>query len=154
MGAGLHLAAVCDLRIAAADAVFSMPPVKLGLVYPVEGYRLFASLVGAAAARAIFLTGRRFTSDEALRMGLVHHVEPAGALEQYVGRLAREMAEENAPLAVKGAKFILNRLQAGELSAEDVTRSRQLMAQAFASADAKEARTAFAEKRRPQFTGR
>ncbi|HEU4760342.1 MAG TPA: enoyl-CoA hydratase-related protein [Dehalococcoidia bacterium] len=154
MGAGLHLAAVCDLRIAAADAVFSMPPAKLGLVYPVEGYRLFASLVGPAAARAIFLTGRRFTSDEALRMGLVHHVEPSETLEQYARRLATEMAEENAPLAVKGAKFILNRLQAGELSAEDVTRSRRLMAQAFASADAKEARAAFAEKRRPEFTGR
>ena len=87
-------------------------------------------------------------------MGLVHRIEPADALEPYVVELAREMAEENAPMAVKGAKFILNRLQAGDLSDEDVSESRRLMARAFQSADAREARAAFAEKRRPQFSGR
>jgi len=153
MGAGLHLAAACDLRVVAADAVLSMPPVKLGVVYPVEGYRLFARLLGLATAKALFLTGRRFSAADALRMGLVHEVQPADVLEQYVGNLATEIAEENAPLAVKGAKLILNRLLAGDLSEDDTAHSRRLMAQAFASADAREARAAFAEKRRPQFTG-
>ncbi len=154
MGAGLHLAATCDLRVASPDAVFSMPPVKLGIVYPVEGYELFARLLGPAHTRALFLTGRRFTADDALRMGLVNHVEPAESLEAYVAELARELAEENAPVAVKGAKFILNRLQAGDLADDDRAQARRLMAQAFGSADAREARAAFAEKRRPQFSGR
>jgi len=154
MGAGLHLALACDLRFASPDALFSMPPVKLGIVYPVEGYQLFARLLGPAQARALFLTGRRFTAEEALHMGLIYRIEPAEALEPYVLELAREIAEEDAPLAVKGAKFILNRLQAGDLSDEDVSESRRLMARAFQSADAREARAAFAEKRRPQFSGR
>ncbi len=154
MGAGLHLAAACDLRIASPDALFAMPPVKLGIVYPVEGYQLFVRLLGPAPARALFLTGRRFSAEDALRMGLLHRVEPAETLESYALDLAREMAEENAPLAVKGAKLILNRLQAGDLSDEDLSESRRLMARAFQSADAREARAAFAEKRKPQFSGR
>ncbi len=154
MGAGLHLALACDLRFASPDALFAMPPVKLGIVYPVEGYQLFVRLLGPAHARALFLTGRRFGAEEALRMGLLHRIEAAEALEPYVLELAREIAEENAPMAVKGAKFILNRLQAGALSDEDVRESRRLMARAFQSADALEARAAFVEKRRPQFSGR
>jgi enoyl-CoA hydratase/carnithine racemase len=154
LGAGLHLALACDLRIAAQGARLAMPPVKLGVVYPVEGYELFVRLLGPAAAKAIFLTGRHLSAQEALQMGLLTHVEPEESLDGYVAELARELAEENAPLAVKGAKFIINRLAMGPLSPEDLAEARRLMVQAFQSQDAREARAAFAEKRKPQFSGR
>lgn len=154
LGAGLHLALACDLRVATPDSAFGMPPVKLGVVYPVEGYALFVRTVGPAAAKALFLTGRRFYAQEALHLGIVTHVEEEASFDEYVAGLAREMAEENAPLAVKGAKQILNRLTEGPLSAEEMQEARSLMAQAFQSVDAAEARKAFAEKRKPQFVGR
>jgi len=154
IGAGLHLAMACDLRIAAPSARLSMPPVRLGIVYPIEGYELFVRTVGPAAAKALFLTGRQFTAQEALQMGLLHRVEPEESLEEYVMALARELAEECAPLAVQGAKFIINRLAMGPLSEEDAARAREMMVRAFQSEDAREARAAFAEKRKPQFSGR
>jgi enoyl-CoA hydratase/carnithine racemase len=154
LGAGLHLAIASDLRIAAPGANFGMPPAKLGLVYPVEGYELFVRFVGFTTAKALFLTGRRFSAAEALEMGIVNHIEPDESFDSYVDGLAREIADENAPLAVKGAKYLLNRLADGPLSAEDQVEGARLMAQAFQSEDAREARAAFAEKRKPQFNGR
>jgi enoyl-CoA hydratase/carnithine racemase len=154
LGAGLHLALACDLRIASPKARFGMPPVKLGVVYPVEGYELFVRVLGLATAKALFLTGRRFSAQEALRMGILTHLEPPESLESYVEELAGEIAEENAPLAVKGEKSILNRLAAGPPSPEDLAEARRRMAQAFQSEDAREARAAFAAKRKPQFSGR
>ncbi len=154
IGAGLHLAMACDLRIASPSARLSMPPVRLGLIYPIEGYELFVRTVGPAAAKALFLTGRQFTAQEALQMGLVHRLEPEETLEEYVMALAQELAEECAPLAVQGTKFIINRLARGPLSQEDAARAREMMARAFQSEDAREAQVAFAEKRKPQFRGR
>ncbi len=153
LGAGCHLAAACDLRLASATARFGMPPVKLGVVYPVEGYRLFVRLVGLAAAKELFLTGRQIDASRALEIGLVHRVLPDDELEPYTMALAEEIAEENAPLAVRASKRILDRLSEGPLSEEDEREFRRLMAEAFASHDLREARAAFAEKRRPRFSG-
>jgi enoyl-CoA hydratase/carnithine racemase len=116
---------------------------------------MFVRTIGPAAAKALFLTGRQFTAQEALQMGLVHRVEPEESLEEEeVMALAQELAEECAPLAVQATKFIINRLALGPLSPEDVARARQLMVQAFQSEDAREAQAAFAEKRKPRFSGR
>jgi enoyl-CoA hydratase/carnithine racemase len=87
-------------------------------------------------------------------MGLVHQVVPEAELEANVYGLAQELAEENAPLAVKGSKVIINRLVAGPPTEAEDKEFRLWMARAFASEDAKEARAAFKEKRRPQFRGR
>lgn len=153
LGAGCHLAAACDLRLASTDARFGMPPVKLGVVYPVEGYRLFLQLLGTANAKELFLTGRQVNASRALEMGLVHRVLPQEQLEPYTMALAEEIAEENAPLAVRASKRILNRLSEGPLTEDDEREFRRLMAEAFASGDLREARSAFAEKRRPRFSG-
>lgn len=154
LGAGCHLAAACDLRLASVSARFGMPPAKLGVVYPVEGYRLFLRLVGLAAAKELFLTGRQIDASRALEMGLVHRVLRDEELEPYTMVLAEEMAEENAPLAVRASKRILDRLSEGPLTEDDEREFRRLMAEAFGSDDLREARAAFAEKRRPRFSGR
>lgn len=153
LGAGLHLSLACDLRIASLDSRFAMPPVKLGVVYPPEGYELFVRILGMAAARALFLTGRRFSAEEALALGIVTKVTAADSFDTYVDELAEEIAEESAPLAVRGAKELLNRLAAGPLSDADRKEGQRLMIEAFQSEDAREARAAFAEKRKPQFKG-
>jgi enoyl-CoA hydratase/carnithine racemase len=158
LGGGCHIAATCDLCIAADTALFSMPPAKLGLVYPIEGYQFFVSRLGPAYAKELFLMGRQVPAQRAREMGLVHQVVPEGELEATVYALARELAEENAPLAMRGSKLIINRLalrQAqGPLTEEEEQEFRRWMASAFLSEDAKEARAAFKEKRKPQFRGR
>jgi enoyl-CoA hydratase len=158
LGGGCHLAAACDLCIAADTAFFGMPPAKLGLVYPLEGYQFFVSRLGPAYAKELFLTARQVPAQRARDMGLVHQVVPEGELEATVYALAQELAEENAPLAMKGAKLIINRLalrQArGPLTEAEEREFRTWMARAFASEDAREARAAFKEKRKPQFRGR
>ena len=154
LGGGCHLAAACDLCLAADTAVFGMTPAKLGLVYPVEGLRFFVSRLGPAYAKELFLTARQIPARRAKEIGLVHQVVPEAELEATVYALAQELAEENAPLAVKGAKLIINRLAQGPLTEAEEREFRTWMARAFASEDAKEARAAFKEKRRPQFRGR
>lgn len=154
LGAGCHLAAVCDLRIAGEGAQLGMPPVKLGIVYPWEGYKLFLDLIGLAHTKELFLIGRPVSARGALEMGLVHRVVPDDQLEEGVYRLAEELAEENAPIPMKGSKFIINRLTRGSVAPEDEEAFRKWVARAFTSEDLKEARAAFAEKRKPRFIGR
>jgi len=154
LGAGCHLAATCDLCIAADTALFGMPPAKLGLVYPLEGYQQFVRRVGPAYAKQFFLTGRQFSAQQAKEMGLVHQVVAEAELESTVYQLAEEIAEENAPLSMKGSKLIINKLAAGPLTEEDEQEFRRWMARAFMSEDAREARAAFKEKRKPRFKGR
>jgi enoyl-CoA hydratase/carnithine racemase len=81
-------------------------------------------------------------------------VIPEAELEHAVYSLAQEIAEDNAPLAMKGSKLIINRLTQGPLTEAEEREFRTWMARAFASEDAKEARAAFKEKRKPQFKGR
>jgi len=154
LGGGCHIAATCDLCIAADTAFFSMAPVKLGLVYPIEGYQFFVRRLGLGYAKELFLTGRQVPAQRAREMGLVHQVVPEGELEATVYALAQELAEENAPLAMRGSKLIINRLAAGPLTEEEEQEFRRWVAGAFLSEDAKEARAAFREKRKPQFSGR
>lgn len=154
LGAGCHLAATCDLCIAADTALFGMPPVKLGLVYPLDGYQLFVSRFGVSCAKELFLTGRQFPAQRLKEMGLVHEVVAKAKLESTVYRLAQELAEENAPLSLKGSKFVINKLAQGPLSPEDEQECRRWLARAFLSEDRKEASAAFKEKRKPRFSGR
>jgi enoyl-CoA hydratase len=154
LGGGCHLAAACDLCLAADTALFGMTPAKLGLVYPIEGFQFFVSRLGPAYAKELFLTARQIPAQRAKEMGLVHQVAPEAELEATVYAFAHELAEENAPLAVKGSKFIINRLTQAPLTEAEEREFRGWMARAFASEDAKEARAAFKEKRKPQFKGR
>ena len=89
-GAGLEIAAACDVRIAAETALFGMPEVKLGIPSVIEA-ALLPMLVGWGRAREIMLFGETFTANEALAWGLVERVVPAAsldeAIEAWIGRL-------------------------------------------------------------------
>jgi enoyl-CoA hydratase/carnithine racemase len=152
IGGGLGFAAACDLRICADDAVFRMPAARLGLGYSPTGVRRFMNVIGAANTSDIFFTARKFDAQEALRMGFVSRVVPAAQLEQAVAETCALIAE-NAPLTVAAAKFAVQ--QALKDPAErDMVKAVHMVETCFASADHKEGRKAFMEKRKPSFSGR
>lgn len=151
VGAGFDLAAACDFRIGTPDAVFLMPPARLGIVYSPEGLARAARLVGFSRAKQLFLTARRLDAREALAWGLLDE-----CLEDAEARALALCATlaAHAPLAVSGMKESFGRLSRAPLEDSDRDRLRELRAAAFGSEDAKEGRAAFLEKRPPRFTGR
>ncbi len=171
LGGGAHLAMSCDLRFAAADAVFGIPAARLSIIYGVHGTRRLLALVGLAQAKKILFGARRFDAEEALRIGFVDQVAGAGARQRgrwwsrWRGRAApgadamaqaRDFARtlaDNAPLSIAGAKALLNGMAMG-LGALDAGRAEALIAAASASEDYREGRAAFAQKRAARFQGR
>ncbi|HEX3953208.1 MAG TPA: enoyl-CoA hydratase [Stellaceae bacterium] len=152
IGGGLATAISCDLRIAAEGSKFGVPAAKLGLGYAYEGIKKLVDLVGPAYAREIFFTARQFSTDEALRMGLVNQVLPVDELEGYVDNYCKTIAG-NAPLTVKASKAIVKEALK-DAAKRDMELCERLVKECFASQDYTEGRTAFMEKRRPVFTGR
>jgi enoyl-CoA hydratase/carnithine racemase len=154
-GGGFELAVTCDLRVARAGVKLAMTPAKLGVVYPEGGLRRFADLVGSARARELFFVGRAIDAETGLAWGLVNRVAPAAAAEADALALADEIAA-NAPLAVRGMKRILRLLEGThERSLADGERDEiaELRRRAFESADLREGRRAWEERRAPRFKG-
>jgi enoyl-CoA hydratase/carnithine racemase len=151
IGGGLGLALCCDMRICSDNSKFGVPAAKLGLGYGFKGIKKLVDVVGPSFAKEIFYTARQFTAAEAKDMGLVNRVLPAAELETYVKNYA-ETISGNAPLTVDAVKYIVGQVLTDE-STRDLKKCADLVAQCFASKDYTEGRTAFMEKRKPQFTG-
>jgi 2-(1,2-epoxy-1,2-dihydrophenyl)acetyl-CoA isomerase len=151
-GAGLAWAAACDLRYAAAQARFSTAFIGAGVSGDFGGTWTLPRIVGGGLARELYFTGRRFDSDEALRMGFVSEVVPDGELMAHVAGVACTLASA-APLALRAIKANMIDAERLSLSAHlDVEAERHSVL--CESADAREAAAAFLEKRRPVFVGR
>ena len=151
MGGGLLTAMSADIRIASEEAQFGIPAARLGLGYEFGGVRPLVTLVGPAYASEILFSARRFSAEEALRMGLINRVVPKPELEASVRELAGSIAE-NAPLTVRAAKAgILQSVKDRET--RDLDRVEQLVRECFESGDYIEGRRAFMEKRKPDFRG-
>jgi len=151
MGGGLGFAAACDVRFASDDAVFRMPAARLGLGYAYPGIRRFMNVLGAANTMDIFFSARKFDAAEALRMGFVGRVVPAASLEREVSEYCA-MVAENAPLTVRAAKFAVQQWLK-DADQRDAAAAIRMVEACFASADHKEGRAAFMEKRKPVFKG-
>lgn len=151
-GGGVALAAACDLRYAADDALFSIPAAKLGIAYSLTFAKWVLDLVGPAAAREMLYSGRRYDSAEAERLGLVNRVYDKPRLEEEVSKLADTIAD-NAPLSIRSTKQTIRYLLA-DPTRRDRADCEALISACAESQDFSEGRAAFAAKRKPNFTGR
>jgi enoyl-CoA hydratase/carnithine racemase len=151
IGGGLGLAAACDVRIAADDAVFRMPAARLGLGYSATGVRRFMNVIGAANTADIFLSARKFNAAQALQMGFVSQVFAVAEFEREAAAYCK-MVSENAPLTLAAAKFAV-RQWLNDPAERDLATATKMVEACFASADHKEGRSAFMEKRTPKFRG-
>lgn len=152
LGGGLAIAMQADLRIAAADSEFSIPAARLGIAYAFDSVRRLVSLVGPANARMILYTGGRIDSAEAERIGLINRVVPDEELSDTVLDIARTIAD-NAPLSLAASKHAIDQVLR-DPAERDMEGVRARMNACFDSADYREGRTAFMEKRPPRFLGR
>jgi enoyl-CoA hydratase len=152
LGGGLAIAMQTDLRIASEASQFGIPAALLGIAYGFDGLTKLVQLVGPAHARMILYTANRIDAREAERIGLINKAVPDAKLDQEVLAIARRIAE-NAPLSVHASKITISEVMKdpGERDLETVARAT---AACFDSADYREGRTAFLEKRRPRFQGR
>jgi enoyl-CoA hydratase/carnithine racemase len=152
IGAGLDLACMCDIRIAAREARFGSTFVKLGLVPGDGGAYLLSRVIGFPRALELMLTGRLIDSAEAERIGLVHEVVEASDLLASAHEKARQIAG-NAPLAVRLTKVAAYQAQhMGLEQALNAAATYQGIAQN--SADHLEGVKALLEKRPARFEGR
>ncbi|GLI92141.1 enoyl-CoA hydratase [Methylocystis echinoides] len=152
MGGGMGIAAVCDLRLAAAGAAFAIPAGRLGVGYPPSAMRYVVAAVGAQRAFELFFTARRLTAPEALAAGFLSRVVEEEDFDAEVTTLAETIAA-NAPLTLRAAKAAI-RAAAALPGAPSLAACEALAATCFDSADYMEGRAAFLEKRAPKFTGR
>ena len=152
VGGGLAVALCADLRVATEDSRFAIPAAKLGLGYSHKSLRPLVDLVGPTYAKEILYTARRFTAEEALRMGLVNQVVKRDEIDAFVGDYATRIAA-NAPLTVKACKTVVAEL-ARDPADRDIALCEQVVDACFASEDYREGRAAFMEKRPPRFRGR
>jgi enoyl-CoA hydratase len=152
MGGGLLTALQADIRIASDDSQFGVPAARLGLGYGVSGVTALMNLIGPARTAEILFSARRFPAAEALQMGLVNRVVPAGTLREAVLSLADSIAG-NAPLTVAAAKAAIREIGRPD-GRRDLAGVQAMVEACFRSADYLEGQRAFAEKRPPAFTGR
>ena len=152
MGGGMGTAVGCDLRIASDDSRFGVPAARLGVGYRYARLKQLEALVGPSFTMEIFYTGRQFSAEEALQMGLINRMLPAAELEKYVLDYANTIAG-NAPLTVAAVKKSVVEMMKDE-SGRDIAACERMVDACFASADYIEGRDAFMEKRKAVFQGR
>jgi cyclohex-1-ene-1-carboxyl-CoA hydratase len=152
MGGGCELALACDIIIAADNARFALPEVKLALLPGAGGTQRLPRAIGKAKAMDMCMSGRTMSADEAERSGLVSRVVAAESLRDESLTLARTLAGYSAP-ALMAIKESVNRAFEASL-AEGILFERRQLHSRFASDDAREGMKAFIDKRPADFRHR
>jgi len=151
LGGGLELALCADIIVAGDGAKLGLPEVKLGILAGGGGTQKLTRLVGSKRAMLLLLTGRMFGAAEALAMGVVSEVAPAGQALKRAIEIATEIAAQ-PPIAVMQIKEIVNAGVNAPLDTALMLERKALLLQ-FATKDQKEGMRAFLEKRKPKFEG-
>src|SRR5476651_276060 len=149
LGGGCELAMQCDIVIAADNAKFGQPEIKLGVIPGIGGTQRLTRAVGKAKAMDLILTGRMMDAAEAESAGLVARIVPLAQLMDEAMKVAETIAAMSLP-SVLAAKEAINRAFETSL-AEGVRFERRIFHSLFATEDQKEGMSAFIEKRPPKF---
>lgn len=144
---GMGLVAACDLVIAAEEAEFCLPEVRIGLV-PAMISPYVARALGEPQTRRYMLTGERLAAPEAQRLGFVHECVPAAELDAAVDKITGHLAKAG-PNALKQAKKLLARIAATPIGTKLAGETAALLAEVRAGAEAREGIRSFLEKRKP-----
>ena len=152
LGGGCELAMMCDIVIAADNAKFGQPEIKLGVMPGVGGTQRLTRFIGKAKAMDMCLTGRMMDAAEAERSGLVTRVVPADQLIEEALKMANTIASMSRPVVMM-TKESVNRAYETTL-AEGIRFERRVFHSMFALEDQKEGMAAFVEKRSPDFQHR
>lgn len=151
LGGGLEMALSCDLRICGEDTVMGLPETGLAIIPGAGGTQRLARLVGKSAAKELIFTGRKISGTEALSMGLVNYCVSPGSAYSKGLEIAREI-NQKGPVAVRMAKRAIN-----EGLDMDMTSALRLEEDCYQKVldtkDRLEGLAAFAEKRKPRYTG-
>jgi methylglutaconyl-CoA hydratase len=146
---GMGLVAACDMAVAAHEAEFCLSEVKLGLIpATISPYVLKA--MGENAARRYFLTAERFAAAEAYRIGFVHEIVPAAALDEAVDDLLNALID-NSPNAVRQAKRLVREVSGKPVTDALLDETAQRIAHIRASDEGREGVKSFLEKRKPNW---
>ena len=151
LGGGLEMALACDLRVATEGVEMGLPEVGLGIIPGGGGTVRLPRAIGVARAKDQILTGRRVGAAEAFSMGLISRVAPGDTLREVALETAGMIAR-NAPVSIRQAKRAID--GALHLGIDEALGFENRMYQAcLGTKDRVEALRAFAEKRKPVFTG-
>jgi enoyl-CoA hydratase/carnithine racemase len=149
--AGCQLVAACDLAVAAAEARFATPGVKIGLFCSTPMVPL-SRAIGRKRALEMLLTGTPIDAPTALEWGLVNRVVAADALDETVSELVTAIARSSSLTVGIGKRAFYDQIDLDEARAYDLTKT--VMSMNMLAADAQEGICAFLEKREPTWTGR
>ena len=150
VGGGMALAACCDVVIAERGAFFALPEVRLGFS-PDPLIPIVLGALGARQTRRLIVSGERFGAEEALRIGLVHHLCEPGEAEAALARAVGEIMQA-APRAAARAKAMTRRLKDAAVTPELIAELQDGFRSAQSSEEAQEGRAAFREKRKPRWS--
>eukprot|EP00744_Colponema_vietnamica_P007913 GILI01011333.1.p2 GENE.GILI01011333.1~~GILI01011333.1.p2 ORF type:complete len:286 (+),score=73.36 GILI01011333.1:59-916(+) len=151
LGGGLELAMSCDLRVASRSAKFGLPETSLAIIPGAGGTQRLSRLIGVSKAKELVFTARRFSPEEAEKLGVINHLTEQGQSFNKGLELAREILP-NGPVAVKVAKLAISRGSEVDLST-GFSFEEQCYAQVIPTKDREEGLLAFREKRKPVYKG-
>ncbi|XP_040939380.1 probable enoyl-CoA hydratase 2, mitochondrial isoform X2 [Gossypium hirsutum] len=151
LGGGLEMALSCDLRICGENALLGLPETGLAIIPGAGGTQRLPRLVGKSIAKDIIFTGRRIGGRDAMSMGLVNYCVPAGEAHPKALEIAREI-NQKGPIAIRMAKRAINEgIEREMVSALDL--EEECYEQTLNTKDRLEGLAAFAERRKPIYTG-
>lgn len=151
MAGGIGLLCMTDMAVASDDVVFGLPEVKVG-VFPMQVLSLLQSIAPPRLVREWCFTGEPFTASEAKEAGLLNHVVPAADLDAKVEWLVGRLIDKS-PTAIRRGKYAMRALASMSFD-QGIAYTESQIAVLAMTQDAKEGLAAFAEKRKPVWTGK
>jgi enoyl-CoA hydratase/carnithine racemase len=151
MGGGMEIVLACDLAVADESGKFALPEVKVGLFAAAGGVQRLSRQIGRKSAMELILTGRRIGAVEAKALGIVNSVVPAGTALAEARKFAQKLLE-SSPSSIRASKQALNELERIEDLKAAMEANGPIFGRLMRTRDFREGVTAFAEKRKPNWS--